>query len=572
MIGRQPLFPRRKRGEAPASPAVETGRNRLLIMGALFAVAFSVVSIRLVDVTIFGTGDGARSTQTARDPVHKTGRANIVDRNGALLATNLETASLHANPRKLMDARDAATRLARALPGLDRKKAFARLTSDREFVWIKRHLTPRQKHAVNRLGIPSLDFRNEERRVYPSGSLAAHVLGFTDVDNKGLAGVERYFDQRLKRSQEPLQLSLDLRVQYVLRQELERSMQEFRAIGATGVVMDVRTGEILGMVSLPDFDPNENKGVSNEKRFNRASLGVYEMGSGFKIFTAAMALDYGTVSMSGGYDATNPIRVSRFTIRDFHGKRRWLSVPEIFKYSSNIGSVKMALDVGTRRQKAFLRKIGLFNPPPLETTEIGAPLLPRKWREVNTMTIAFGHGISISAVQMVAAASAMVNGGIMNPPTLIKRVEGSPSVGKRVISRITSDQIRRLMRLVVVDGTGKNAAAPGFLVGGKTGTANKVSARGYRKKAVLSTFIGAFPMNAPRYMVFALLDEPIGTKKTYGFATGGWVAAPVVGRVISRIGPMLGMAPVDEDAPEIRRRLAIDVVTRNRGKRRLASY
>ncbi|MBT5458992.1 MAG: penicillin-binding protein 2, partial [Rhodospirillaceae bacterium] len=444
--------------------------------------------------------------------------------------------------------------------------------SGRGFVWIKRHLTPQQQYKVNRLGIPGLDFQTEERRLYPSGALTAHLLGHTDIDSRGIMGIENQFDAVLSGRQAPLRLSLDLRVQHAMRQELSRSMKEFRAVGAAGIVMDVRNGEVLSMVSLPDFDPNQPDQINDDARFNRATLGVYEMGSTFKIFTTAMVLDSGKITLRGGYDATKPIEVSRFTIRDFHAKKRWLSVPEIFMYSSNIGSVKMVLAVGSQVQRRFLSRIGMLAPSPVEIPEVGAPLVPSRWREINAMTIAFGHGLAVSPMQLVSGVSAMINGGVLYRPTLIKRPDGEPIIGKRVISEKTSEKVRRLLRLVVAHGTGRNAAAKGFLVGGKTGTAEKVVGRRYKTKALMSSFVGVFPMNAPRYVVFAMLDEPTGTKKTFGYATGGWVAAPVVGSVIKRVGPMLGVRPMDEDAPEIRRKMAIDIVTKKTGKRRLASF
>jgi cell division protein FtsI (penicillin-binding protein 3) len=572
MIGRRPFLARRQGLEAPVSPAVATGRTRLVITGALFAAAFTVVAGRLVTVTLLTEGNEPPLAEATGTPAHQTDRADIVDRNGVLLATSLKTASLYANPRIVLDAEEAADRLRRILPDLDVAKTRERLMSNRAFVWIHRHLTPRQQYEVNRLGIPGLDFQTEERRVYPSGKLGAHLLGYTDVDNRGLAGIERQFDDRLSSRSEPLRLTMDLRVQHAVRTELARAMKTYRAQGAAGIVMDANTAEVLALVSLPGFDPNRPAEIDTEAPFNRATLGVYEMGSTFKIFTTAMALDSGRVSLRSGYDATKPLHVSRFVIRDFHAKRRWLSVPEIFMYSSNIGSALMVLDVGAAIQRDFLDRIGMLDPSSVELPEIGAPLVPEKWREINAMTIAFGHGLSVSPMQLVAGVAAMVNGGVMRRPTLIRRADGAAPKGVRVISRRTSQNMRRMMRLVVEHGTGSRAEAEGFLVGGKTGTAEKVVGQRYRTKALVSSFVGAFPMTAPRYVVFAMLDEPSGTEETHGFATGGWVAAPVVGRVISRIGPMLGVRPIDENAPEIRRRMAIDIVTDKSGKRRLASF
>ena len=561
MIGRHPLLSQRRRLEPPVPPAVEMGRSRLLIAGALFATAFAVIAIRLVDVTLLSEGNEPRLSQSPGIASHQTDRADIFDRNGILLATSLKTASLYADARVILDADDAAKKLARILPGLDIEKTRAKLMSDRAFIWIKRHLTPRQQHDVNRLGIPGLDFQREERRVYPSGPLVAHIIGHTDVDNRGLVGVERSFDRVLSRGANPLRLSIDLRVQHAMHAELGAAMREFQAIGAAGIVMDVSNGEVLAMVSLPTFDPNNPMAIDEEARFNRATLGVYEMGSTFKIFNTAMALDTGRITMRSGYDATDPIRISRFVIRDFHAKRRWLSVPEIFMYSSNIGSVKMALDVGPAAQRDFLRRIGMLTPSPVELPEVGAPLVPGRWREINTMTISFGHGLSVSPMQLVSGVSSMVNGGLRYRPTILHQPETAKPKGIRVVSSDTSEKIRRLMRLVVENGTGKNAAAQGMLVGGKTGTAEKVVGRRYKAKALMSSFVGAFPMTAPRYVVFAMIDEPTGNKKTFGYATGGWVAAPVVGKVIARIGPMLGVAPLDADAPDIRRQMTVESIT-----------
>jgi len=572
MIGRQPLFPKKRRREPPVPPRVETGRSRLLITGALFSVAFLVVTGRLIGVTMFVEKSQPQYSRTVGKPALTTGRADIVDRNGNLLATSLKTASLFANPRIMLNAREAVNKLATVLPELNRRQTYEKLTQDRSFIWLKRHLTPRQKYEVNKLGIPGLDFRDEERRVYPSAALASHILGHTDIDNRGLAGVERHFDQQLRKIRTPLKLSIDVRVQHAMRKELAAAVREFRGVGAAGIVMDVRNGEVVSIVSLPDFDPNLPSDIESDTRFNRATLGVYEMGSTFKIFTTAMALDAGRVSMRDGYDATHPIRISRFVIRDYHAKRRWLSIPEIFMYSSNIGTVKMALDVGVAEQRTFLQKVGILHPSPVEISEIGAPLIPGRWREINAMTISFGHGLSISPMQLVAGVGAMVNGGIYHAPTFLKKPPHSRSTGRRVITAKTSERIRRLLRLVVAKGTGRNAAAEGYLVGGKTGTAEKVVGRRYKKKALMSSFIGAFPMNAPRYVVFAMIDEPSGTKKTFGYATGGWVAAPVVGKVIARIGPILGVRAVDEKAPKIEREMAIDIVTKKEGKRRLASF
>ncbi|MGQ0663362.1 MAG: peptidoglycan D,D-transpeptidase FtsI family protein [Pseudomonadota bacterium] len=555
-------LPHRLRLEGTAKQAIETARHRLVIAGLLFALAFGVVAVRLIDVTILREAREPRLAQAARPGALELERADIVDRNGELLATSLATASLYANPKLVLDPADAAAQLARVLSGLTEKEVKERLSSERSFVWLRRNLSPRQQYAVNRLGIPGLFFQREERRVYPHGHLGAHVVGFSGIDNRGLAGIEQSFDDQLKQSNEALRLSLDIRIQHIVREELARSVEEFRAIGGTAIVLDVDTGEALAMVSLPDFDLNNPGPADPNARFNRATLGTYEMGSTFKIFTAAMALDFGTVTLRSGYDASKPIKISRFTISDYHGQNRYLTVPEIFMYSSNIGAAKMALEVGTARQRDFLGRVGLLKPAAIELPEVGAPIVPHPWREINSLTVAFGHGLSVSPLQLAAAAAAIVNGGIMRPATILKRPDFEPARGERVISPLTSEQMRRLMRLVVERGTGRPAQAPGYLVGGKTGTADKIIDGRYRKTALISSFVGAFPMTRPRLVVLAMLDEPKGNKSTLGYATGGWVAAPIIGRVVSRIAPVLGIEPVDETLPDLRDQLFIHVAVR----------
>ena len=530
--------------EGVGRDALEVGRTRLLAIAGVFAVACLVLAVRLVEVSVFPGGE-ARAVRSGAAAL--VARADIVDRNGVILATSLRTASLYANPRQLIDPVAAAAGIAAVLPDLGRGELLGKLSSDRSFVWLKRSLTPKQQYAINRLGFPGIGFVAEPRRVYPQGALTAHAVGFAGVDNRGLAGIEKSFDSALTAAAAaPLRLSLDVRVQNALREELGAAAAEFKVLGAAGVVLDARTGEVLALVSLPDFDPNHPAAASAEARFNRASLGVYEMGSTFKTFTMAMALDSGTIDLSDGYDATEPLRIARFTIRDDHPKRRWLSVPEIFIYSSNIGAAKMARDLGGTQQKAYLERLGLLRRSGLEIPEVGRPMWPEPWREINTMTIAFGHGIAVSPVQLASAVAAIVNGGVMAPATLMRGEPGRPAAGRQVIAPETSAVMRRLLRAVVTDGTGSRADVPGYAVGGKTGTARKIGETGYRRGAVLSSFIGAFPIDAPRYVALAILDEPQGNDSTMGFASGGWTAAPVVGRVIARIAPLLGVAPANE--------------------------
>jgi cell division protein FtsI (penicillin-binding protein 3) len=541
--------------------ALKTGRHRLTFTAVLFVLACAVIIGRLVDLTVISGGFEPRYADATPVSRHSQfDRRDIVDRNGVVLATNLPTASVYADPRKVPDAAEAAAKLSAVLPELGRAELEAKLSSERHFVWIKRNLTPRQQAAINRLGIPGVAFQREDRRVYPLGRMFAHVLGFADIDNQGIAGIEASFDESLRvvrdGGEDALRLSLDTRFQHVLREELARSIDTFSALGAAGLILDVTSGEVLAMVSLPDFDPNNPKGRGGEASFNRATLGAYEMGSTFKLLTAAMALDYGVATMTDAYDARAPLHVASFVIRDYKPKNRWLTIPEIIVYSSNIGAAKLALDVGTAGQRDFLSRLGLLNAADIELPEVAKPLVPSPWREINTMTIGFGHGLAVSPLQLASAIAGVVNGGVFRNPTLLAR---DADLGRRVISPGTSAQIRALMRLVVVEGTGKKAAVPGYLVGGKTGTAEKPGAGGYQRKALISSFVAAFPMDAPRYVVIAMFDEPHGIAETFNYATGGWVAAPAVGRIIARIGPMAGIPANDRDDIEATRDLLVQI-------------
>lgn len=542
---------RRVEFDGARKTALETGRHRLVVTGIVFTLIFAVLMGRIVDVSVL-TGSGEPRIARTPPPVeHIAARAADVDRNGNLLATSLPTVSLHVNARAFQQSGEspekAATELVKILPDLDKAQVLERLTSDRAFVYLRRNLTPKQQYEVNKLGIPALQFEREESRVYPHGRLSAHVLGLTDVDGNGIAGIEKAFDARLRSAGQPVTLSLDIRLQELLHEELSKAYDEFKAVGGAALIMDVNTGEVLAQVSLPDYDPNTFSAEDQDAQRNRVTADVHEMGSTFKLITAAMALDTGTVSLSSRYDATDPIKVARFRIRDFHPQKRWLSVPEILVYSSNIGAAKMALDVGTETQKRYLGKLGLLDRPQAEIPETAAPLTPATWREINTMTISYGHGIAVSPLQLASAVSAIANGGIMRPPTFLKKKEGEFVPGEQVFTPRTSRQMREMMRLVVRDGTGRNAEAPGYMVGGKTGTAEKQVSGSYEAKELYSSFIGVFPTSAPRYLIFAALDEPKGHKGTYGYATGGWVGAPVVGRVIRRMAPLMGMAPITEE-------------------------
>ena len=551
----------------PTKQALQVCRTRLLVTGGLFALVFAVVALRIVEIVAVGGGTaesqiGRFRVVTAPAPSH----ADIVDRNGNVLAATLDSPSLYANPKQIVDAAEATNKLVRVFPTLGAGEVYAKLTSGKSFVWIRRHLTPAEQHDVNQLGIPGLEFEHEERRVYPDGDLTSHVVGYTGIDNAGFAGVERGLDGVLKERREPLQLSLDVRLQYILHEELQRVIDDFTAKGGAGLIMDVNSGEILAMASLPDFDPNhpatpdpDHPNISlADRMFDRITLGVYELGSIFKIFTVAMALEAGTSTISSTYDASHPLKIGRFTISDYHGKHRVLSVPEILMYSSNIGAARMAVAAGAQTQREFLSRLGLLKTPKIEVPEVAAPHYPAKWREVNVMTIAFGHGISVTPLSFATAAAALVNGGILRQATLVKLPVGNAPQGQQVISTKTSEQMRRLMRLVVEHGTGTMAAAPGYVVGGKTGTADKVSGRHYAERKLLSSFVGVFPINDPKYLVLTMVDEPHPNKRSHGYATAGWTVAPATSRIIERIAPLLGVQPVDESSPEVQRALMVE--------------
>ncbi len=580
--------------------AMEVTRGRLVLAAAGFGALFLALTLKLTDATILQPvepkavavmersdaqkprppttasaatpdigGDTARVipalamgvAPSLLDIMPHARRAMITDRNGEILAISLPTAGLYANPREMIDTAEVAHKLKLVLPSLDEAVVRARLAdSNKQFVYLARQISPREQLAINAMGVPGISFQATERRRYPLGRLAAHVLGGVDTDGHGVAGVERQFDARLQDGSGPLRLSLDVRVEAVVRDELLKAMTEFQAIGACGIVMDVRTGEVLAMVSLPDYDANDIGRAAPNDRFNRAVTGMYEPGSTFKLQTASMALDDGVVNIWNGFDATSPIHIGRFTISDFEGKHRWLYLPEILAYSSNIGAARMAEAVGAERQHAWMEKLGMLRRSAIELPEAGRPLFPplSNWKEIATLTIGFGHGIAVSPLHVVSGTSAVANGGVFMKPTILAvDPDGPPPQGTRIMQQANSDIVRKLMRLVVTDGYGQPAEVPGYFVGGKTGTAEKVSHHGYAKHANVSAFMSAFPMNAPHYAVYMMLDEPKGNASTGGFSTAGKVSAPAAGRVIARIGPMLGLLPETDNAAAIQASLAI---------------
>ncbi len=541
--------------------ALDRTRSRLVFAAGGFFLLFGAVAGKLTSATVLfpmapskaemrplvpaDPGPSSPDAAPMAEGVPHT-RATILDRNGEILAISLPTAALFANPKEMIDTAEAAHKLKGVLARLDEAQAAARLASAKQFVYLERQITPNEELAINALGIPGIYFQPSEKRRYPLGRVAAQVLGGVDVDSHGVAGAERAFDKRLEDNQEPVRLSIDVRVQGVMREELERSKEEFQAIGACGIVMDVRTGEVIAMVSLPDYDANQFGETPPDDRFNRAVTGMFEPGSTFKLQTAAMAMDFGTAHIWDEFDAAHNIHIGRFTITDYKGKHRFLYLPEVLAYSSNLGAAHVALGVGPLRQQTWLQAMGMFRKVGVELPEAGFPIVPPRsnWKEATTMTVGFGHGIAVSPLHVVRGTAALANGGIVLQPTILAHDVNDPlPEGRRIMNVSTSNTIRKMMRLVVTDGYGKPADIPGYFVGGKTGTAEKVGAHGYKKHTNVSAFMSVFPMNAPRYAVYFMLDEPVGNKETAGYATAGAVSAPGAGRVIARIAPMLGLFP-----------------------------
>ncbi|MDQ0348409.1 peptidoglycan D,D-transpeptidase FtsI family protein [Ancylobacter vacuolatus] len=534
-------------------------RARIVLCMLVFAGAYLAIAGRLA--ILASAPEGAVARRIVSTDAVASARPDIVDRNGLVLATDVKSASLYGEPRRLIDVDEAVEALTAVLPDLDANELRQRLSTDRGFIWLRRDITPQQQREIHNLGLPGIGFMTENRRIYPGGTLGAHVLGSTNIDNQGIAGIEKWVDTRgladlhlagfaSDRQQEPVELALDLRVQHVLRDELFAAKEKFKAIAAAGTVVDVRTGEIVAMASLPDFDANDPARSLDPKNLNRLTTGVFEMGSTFKALTFAMALDSGRYTINSTLDARGALSFGRFRISDYHAENRVLTLPEVFLFSSNIGTAKMALSLGVDAHKAFLAKTGQLDRLRTELPESAMPIVPKRWGEVNTATIAFGHGLAVAPLQAVMAVNALVNGGYLIPPTFLKRTrEEALAAGTPVISPKTSAQMRYLLRLNAEKGSAKKVNVPGFYAGGKTGTAEKVINGRYSKTKLLTTFTGVFPMDNPQYLVLVMLDEPQAVEGTYGYATAGWNAAPTTGKIISRIGPMLGIMPRTEVPP-----------------------
>lgn len=520
--------------------------QRLMFGMLVFAGIVAIIALRILYLAAFGDHAGRKEELTAFIP----DRGDIVDRNGDPLARTIDAWTISVHPNKVIgDKLALAQRLAQLMPEHSADQYFAMLRSAKPFFFLRRRASPELVEAINAIGEPGMAIDREPDRLYPQTTLAAHVLGFTNIDGRGTSGIERAFDKYLSdpatRGQ-PLALAIDSRVQQALESELGGAMQHFSAIGAAGVVMDVHTGEVLAMTSMPTFNPNAPGQGTPDQMFNRATLGVFELGSTFKPFTLAMAMDSGTVSgPSQMFNCPEVLPAYGHLIHDTHPFGRRCSVAEIMMESSNIGMGQIADQLGTQRQKAWLKKMGFLDKPEIELRERGRPLTPgSRWGPFETMTIGFGQGIAVAPLQLAMGYATLFDGGIYHPPTILKIGPGhSLPPGKRVFSADTSYRMRSLLRLVVMRGTGRKADAPGYRVGGKTGTAQKLIDGHYSKTINLTSFAGVFPMDDPRYVIVVMLDEPKATKETFGFTTAGWNVAPVVSRTVSRIAPMLGVAP-----------------------------
>ncbi|MBR1088223.1 penicillin-binding protein 2 [Bradyrhizobium manausense] len=528
-------------------------RARVGLAMLAFGTVYALIGGRLVMFAVGADAHGAR--RAAAQEVVATARPDIVDRNGAILATDVKAASMFGEPRRIIDKDEAIELLTATVPDLDEAEVRERLSSRKGFVWLKREITAKQQQDIHKLGIPGIGFLRENKRVYPTGNEVAHLIGLVNIDNQGIAGMEKWLDNQgladlhragfaIDRLQKPIELSVDLRVEHALRDELLKAKEKFHTKAASGLVTNVNTGEIIAMVSVPDFDPNNPKEAHDPDRINRLTTGVYEMGSTFKAFTLAMALDTGKYGLDSLWDARGPLHYGKFAIHDDEPKGRFLNMKEVFTFSSNVGAARIALSQGVEAHKAFLRKMGQTERLRTELPESASPILPRRWSDLNTITIAFGHGMAVAPLQAVMGVSALANGGLLIPPTFLKRSEDEArAIAKRVIKPETSDKMRFLMRLNAEIGTAKKANVPGYYIGGKTGTAEKVINGRYAKKKVLTAFTAILPADKPKYQLLIMLDEPQPLKETYGFITSGWNAVPTAGNVITRIGPLLGIEP-----------------------------
>ena len=555
----EPVVPSEKiaRKRQPAPTKLQKSASRIVLIVLGFVVIYVAILARL---TQFGTAPDPQfdARRSAADQL-AAARPDIVDRNGRILATDVQVPSLYAEPKKIIDADEATELLTAVMPDLDARDLRERLSSKKGFIWLKREITPEQQAQIYKLGLPGVGFLMENKRVYPNGSTLSHVLGAVNIDNQGIAGIEKYIDNKRGLSElqalgyashsddmKPLQLSIDLRAQAVMRDELVQGMAHFRAKAAAGVIMDVNTGEMISLVSLPDFDPNNPADALDKDKINRINVGVYEMGSTFKALTLAMGIESGKFTTNSMLDARTNLHFGKWSIPDYHPQHRMLTLPEVFTYSSNIGAARIALTLGVPSHRAFLKRMGQLDRLITELPESAAPLVPVRWSELNTATIAFGQGLNVAPLQAVMAVGAMMNGGHLMKPTFLRRSEADAMASSvPVLKQHTSDVMRYILRLNATDGSAKKADIYGLDVGGKTGTAEKIINGHYTKNKDFNftTFMAVFPMDKPKYLVLTIYDEPKPVPESYGYTTAAWNAGVTAGKVLERVAPILGVQP-----------------------------
>ncbi|MDR1597780.1 MAG: penicillin-binding protein 2 [Holosporales bacterium] len=518
--------------------------GRLWFVSGGICFCFTLVAVRLVDLMVLSrvpVRAWRMSNSTCGGGIP---RANIVDRNGVILATHLVTASAYADTREIQNVDEAVEQLSAVLTEYSKEELRRKVESGKSFIWLSRHLTPKKQYALQHAGIPGVHLKKDYKRVYPYGNLACHVIGYCDVDGEGIAGIENYFNSYLFTSSNPLKLSIDVRIQHIASELLAGAISEFRAIGGNVIVMDMHNGEIIAMESSPNVDLNQFNTAKADDLFNRNTLGVYEMGSVFKVLNTAIALESGKVARGSLFDARAPIKIGHFQVSDFRGKNQILTLDDAFVFSSNIAAVKIALQFGGGSvQKKFFTEFGVFEPISIELPEMGRPIYPARWSDVTMMSSTYGYGVAISPLRMISLVSGITTGYMMDPTLLC----GHVNMRKRIVSNATATYLRHLMRRVVREGTAKQANVKGYRVFAKTGTAYKNKKGHYDSKGARRTvFVGGFPAEAPKYIVLLMLDEPKATERTYGFSTAGWNVVPYGGKLIGRIAPILGVEMADE--------------------------
>lgn len=542
------------------STGLSARKVRLAITAFVFCLGYGLIIYKLCDIS-FGYKNAEKKYAEKTSKI----RRDIVDRNGNILATNIPIASLYANPKKIINVEESIAKLATIYPNIEKERLLSEFKKDKTFVWVSRDLTPKIQDEIVALGLPGLYFEHEQKRVYTQGKATSHMLGFVDRDNNGISGIEKYFDKELADQDKngPLELAVDYRVQNIVSQELDKVIEKFSALGGVGIVADARSGEVLAMVSKPDFDPHKTATASPDRLFNRASLGLYEIGSVVKALTFAIAFDTNTINMHDVYNVGN-FTINKFKVKDYHRHDGWNTVPQLFMNSSNIGAGMIMLEVGKKNFKEYMSKLSLTKALSLELPEVATPKFPeeKRWGDLGLVTMSYGYGFSITPMHFVQGMIPVVNGGYKHDLTLLKKTE-SEIKGVKIFEEETSINMLKLLRLTVEKGTGKKAGVKGYLVAGKTGTAEKLGPRGYLKNSRFSSFIATAPSINPRFVVFVFLDDPKGIKETFGFATGGFTAAPVVGNIISRVGSLYGIQPFDEDDEDIKNMMHVDYEVEN---------